>query len=168
MKEKGLSCFGLVFTACLVHGTLLASSKMFQKHTFTIGDIHLGLPPSRRHSCRGIRLGLPCREHLQIKPNQIYVIIFSRPIQLTSKGLLFKRRDLQNDNKTSITSLLCQQNGYNSIIQSISHQNTCSFSHPLLHTHRYTPSQPPTHPPTHHCWHQQDSHIAGPLQTTQN
>ena len=51
MIEKGSSCLGLVFTACLVHGTLLASSKMFQKHTFSVGDIHLGLSPSR-----GIRL----------------------------------------------------------------------------------------------------------------
>jgi len=44
MKEKGLSCLGLVFTACLVLGTLLTSSRMFQKHTFSVGDIHLGLP----------------------------------------------------------------------------------------------------------------------------
>ena len=51
MNEKDLSCLSLVFTACLVLGRLLASSRMFQKHTFSVGDIHLGLPPPR-----GIRL----------------------------------------------------------------------------------------------------------------
>ena len=30
----------------------LKPSRLFQKHTFSIGDIHLGLPPSRGHPSR--------------------------------------------------------------------------------------------------------------------
>ena len=101
--------------------------------------------------------------------SQIYVVIsFPGQFNWQVNIMLFKRTDLQNDYKTSVNSQLCKQNGYNSVIQNISYQNTYSFSHPLLHTHRYTPSQPPTHPTTHHCCHQQDSHIAGPLHTTQS
>ena len=145
MKEKDLSCLGLFFTACLVLGRLLASSRMFQKHTFSVGDIHLGLPPSRsssvsaplvsRHPSRSSVSGTSSNQ-----VNQIYVIIFSQPVQLTSKDLLFKIIYSQNYYKTGINSQLCRQNGYNSIIQSISHQNTCSFSQVILHTHQYTPS----------------------------
>ena len=72
---------------------------------------HPPVPSVRAIRLGDIPLGLPSPGHPSNQVNQKKnkkrkekSVMFSRPIQLTSKGLLFKRIDLQNDFKTSINS----------------------------------------------------------------
>ena len=137
-------------TAIIKDNDSVRSSKAFhsvekehQQHTFRLGDIRLvflrlRLLPSRGHPSHGH----PSRRHPSRWHQSQGYPSRGRP----SLRLERPRRMAQTDAKTTTKPVLIHNfvNRMATIkkIQSISHQNTCSFSHPLLHTHRYTPSQP--------------------------
>ena len=105
-----------------------------------------------------IPLGLPSRGQPAIQDKQIHLMITHRPA-LTNDSTLVLSEISKRQNHCNSSSLQ-QETSYNYIIKHTSHEKTCSFCHPLLYTHPYTPAQSPTNTHTRHCHHHPDWHIA--------